>query len=149
MAGLPATKTPSPDVQDLTRTDTPRAHVVRALLYKGHEPRAIARAMAKGNKRKFKLIETQAYRIIGTDKQIQQRIGERAHGLLIAGVPAATAALARRAAKGNPQAIKLLFEASGFHNPKVQHEHSGDIKIELSLPRPPAQEPVDAEVVED
>lgn len=105
--------------------------------------------MAKDDRRKFKLIETQAYRIIGTDPEIQRRVGERAHGEMIMAVPKAAAALARRASRGNPQAIKLLFEASGFHNPKVQHEHSGDIKIELSLPRPPAVDIPDADVVEE
>jgi hypothetical protein len=62
--------------------------------------------------------------------------------------------LRRRASRGNPTAIRLLFEATGFHNTKVKHEHSGDITVKLEgIPRPePVVEEdhdiVDAEVVD-
>jgi hypothetical protein len=59
-------------------------------------------------------------------------------------------ALGRRAQRGRVDAIKLMFEVSGFHNPKVQHnhEHSGTIDINLKMGGRP--EPVvDAEVVEE
>jgi hypothetical protein len=62
----------------------------------------------------------------------------------------ATIALGRRAARGRTDAIRLLYEASGYHNPKVQHnhEHSGTIDINLKMGGRP--EPVvDAEVVEE
>ena len=62
----------------------------------------------------------------------------------------ATIALGRRASRGRVDAIRLLYESSGFHNPKVQHnhEHSGSIDIRLTMGGRP--EPVvDATVVED
>lgn len=55
--------------------------------------------------------------------------------MMVALVPAAEA-LGARAARGRPDATKILFEASGFHNPRVQHEHSGEIKVKLEMPRP-------------
>jgi hypothetical protein len=67
------------------------------------------------------------------------------------GLVPATHALAGRAARGRPDAIKVLFEASGFHNPRVRHEHSGEIKIKLDMPRPAFgsdDEVVDADVVD-
>jgi hypothetical protein len=84
---------------------------------------------------------------------------KQANAILILNLPQATQALARRAGRGRPDAIKLAYEVTGFHNPKVQHEHSGDISISInSMSRPPKtetttgqlEEPiVDAEVVED
>lgn len=57
-----------------------------------------------------------------------------------------------RHAQRRPDAAKLVLEASGFHNPRVQHEHSGDIKITLDMPRPKfvdnEEAVVDAEVVD-
>lgn len=67
----------------------------------------------------------------------------------------------RRAARGRPDAAKLLWAMMGFHNDKVQHEHSGGIDIRVSIPRPQVTEDklngpgkieegfVDADVVED
>lgn len=71
---------------------------------------------------------------------------------MAAGLIPITDALIRRAAKGRPDAIKLAYEASGFHNPRVKHDHSGEINIKLDMPRPKqveSGEVVDAEVVED
>ena len=56
----------------------------------------------------------------------------------------------QRAMRGRTDAAKLVMEISGFHNPKVQHDHkhSGTIDIKLTMGGRP--EPVvDAEVVED
>jgi hypothetical protein len=59
--------------------------------------------------------------------------------------------------KGNIPAIKLALESSGYHNPRVQHEHSGEVSITIkNAPRPvrtadhtEADAPViDADVVE-
>ena len=60
-------------------------------------------------------------------------------------LPAVTDALIRRAERGRPDAIKLMWEAMGFHNPRVQHEHSGDIEIRLTVPRPVRELPRDSE----
>lgn len=74
-------------------------------------------------------------------------------------IPEITEALVRRATRGRPDAIKLALEIAGIHNPRVSHEHSGDITVTLaSVPRPEPvvnpnaqlEEPVvDAEVVEE
>jgi hypothetical protein len=84
-------------------------------------------------------------------------VNQVANEQMMMDLPAAVSALGRRAKKGRPDAIKLLFEASGFHNPKVKHEHSGDINVNLNVPRPSMEKVqnledpniVDAEVVED
>lgn len=88
------------------------------------------------------------------DERLAMMIVADAKGEMMMGLIPATEALTRRAAKGRPDAIKLLYEASGFHNPRVKHEHSGDIKITLeSVPRPTFQsdddDVVDADVVDE
>ena len=61
---------------------------------------------------------------------------------LMTAVPDITDSLSIRAQEtGKPDAVRLAFEASGFHNPKVQHEHSGDISISLNIPRPDVPKP--------
>jgi hypothetical protein len=65
-------------------------------------------------------------------------------------LPGVTRALVRRAQRGRVDAIKLLFELTGFYNPRsiVDHNHSGEININLTMGGRP--EPVvDAEVVEE
>lgn len=71
-----------------------------------------------------------------------------------------TDAVIQRARRGRPDAIRMVWQATGFYNEKVQHEHSGDVAITLKIARP---EPVvdhtkrmdleegivDADVVED
>jgi hypothetical protein len=69
-------------------------------------------------------------------------------------MPEVTHAVARRGSKGNIPAAKLAMEASGFHNPRMDHHHSGKIEIELKgVPRPAAtvdeDHVVDADVVEE
>lgn len=68
--------------------------------------------------------------------------------------------VAARAARGRVDAAKLLWAMTGFHNDKVDHRHSGEIQINVSIPRPKATEDhipgpgieegfVDADVVEE
>ena len=87
------------------------------------------------------------------DDRFHAMVSAAAHGEMVEGLIPATQALGKRAARGRPDAIKLLFEASGFHNPRVKHEHSGDINIHLDMPRPERvvdeDQVVDAEVVDD
>jgi len=79
-----------------------------------------------------------------------------ARGEAIMNLIPAVQALSRRAARGRTDSIKLLFELTGFHSPRVQHDHSGEIEIKLTgMHRPPrtvdqlGPPVVDAEVVED
>lgn len=84
----------------------------------------------------------------------------RAEGIL--GLGPAIAGMNARAARGRIDAVKLLMSFTGIHNEKVSHEHSGDIQINVSIPRPakpseatgigPGKDEesyVDAEVVDD
>jgi len=88
--------------------------------------------------------------IIITDPRIKASVVADAQLEIMLAMPMAARALGRKAGRGYENAIKLLFEASGFHNPRVRHEHSGDIKITLDIPRPnfEAETVPDAEVVE-
>lgn len=62
-------------------------------------------------------------------------------------------ALNRTARNGRVDAIKLAFEASGFHNPRTEVNHSGEVQITIKgLPRPAPVEDdtiADATVIED
>ncbi len=63
-------------------------------------------------------------------------------------------AVGRRARKGNVPAAKLLLEMAGYHNSKVDHNHSGEVKISINnVARPPREKDVvdipDADVVEE
>jgi hypothetical protein len=157
VARLPATQnqsSPGPN------TNLKRQKKIRKLLEQGYTHTEIARKLAPDDKLKQRLIRKSVLRLVASDQQIQQDIAAEVKGDQILALPVATSALIKRAARGRVDAIKLLYEASGFHNPRVQHEHSGDIKISLDIPRPAAREIgpgkeedgqpiVDAEVVEE
>lgn len=130
-----------------------RASKIRRLLAKGWEIHEIADKLAGSDQRKRKAVRSQLHMMIKSDEATQVILGRQAHGELIAETPAMVSALVRRAKRGNVPAIKLAMEASGFHNPRVQHDHSGEIAITIKgLPRPTRTEDidhvVDAEVVE-
>lgn len=118
----------------------------------GETPPKIATRLAKGDKALAKRLRRKIWRMVRHDAQFQRNIAERAQAHLLAGLPAAAAGVSRRAGRGRTDAAKLAFEASGFHNPRVQHEHSGDVNITVSIPRPAFDTDgavTDAEVVED
>lgn len=138
----------------------PRAEVIRELLAKGWTGSEIARKLAPNDARRRKVIRGQVARVAEADREYQEREAMLARQTLTEGLDGAAQALVKRAHRGRPDAIKLLFEAHGFHNPKVKHEHSGDIEIRLAMPRPapvdnpalasgPEPEVVDADVVEE
>lgn len=128
-----------------------RSARIRALLRKGWTTKEIAEKLASGNPRRRRTIERQLRAILSLSEEQVQEIGLSAKGVTYENLEEAMEALARRANKGNVPAIKLLAEISGFHNPRVQHEHSGDIKITITeAPRPqPVEDVIDAEVVDD
>jgi hypothetical protein len=113
-----------------------RADVIRSLLRKGWSGNEIACKLAPNDPKKRRVIRGQVARVVHDDEEFQGMVMGEARGTMIEGLPVATQALVKRAARGRPDAIKLLFEASGFHNPRVKHEHSGDISISLNMPRP-------------
>lgn len=91
-----------------------------------------------------------AYRNPG---RLKEAIARQAQGDMLMGLPGSVNALNRRAHKGNVPAIKLHLEASGLHNPRVKHEHSGEIKVTMDIPRPTMEQDAidipEADVVED
>lgn len=109
--------------KDLTRADK-----VRRLLAKGWDPVDIAEQLSNGDPKKALSIRTQIYRLAEDDK-VQLAIGQASKGAATLAVLPATEALVRRAVKGNIPAIKLLYEASGFHSAHIDHKHSGKIEI--------------------
>jgi hypothetical protein len=139
---------------------SPRTKKIRKLIDKGYTAAAIGKKLYPNDERKAKLASRQAYRILATDAEIQKALAEEGKGVLIEATPATARAVVKRSLRGRTDAAKLVFEASGFHNPRVQHEHSGDIKVTLAIPRPESKEigpgkeedgqpVVDAEVVEE
>ncbi len=134
-----------PAVQNKSSSElsAPELAVVE-LLAKGKSPAEIAKIMYPEDKKRRKAMRAKLWRMVRSDARVAQALGERAQGQMLLDLVPATTALGRRAKKGRPDAIKLLFEASGFHNPKVKHEHSGDIKVVLDMPRPARVETSDA-----
>lgn len=117
---------------------------------KGWRPENLAKRLAPRNKKKQKRIVARCYALLGADPEFFQYQAMQAQGRIVQDLPAAAAALMRRAKTGRPDAIKLAFEASGMWSPRQQHDHTGEIKITLQgVPRPERVEDItDAEVVE-
>ena len=114
----------------------------------GRRPMAMAQKLARGNTKRRKLWLARIWRALESDRLLHDRIARRAQAELALALPAAAAGLARRSSGGRPDAVKLVFEASGFYNPKVNHNHSGEVTIRLEgIPRPPRR--VDAEVSDE
>ena len=83
------------------------------------------------------------------DPKLALEVGLRAKGQMLVDLAPAVAAVGKRARRGRTDAAKIIMEATGFHNPKVKHEHSGEISVKLDIPRPQFDHGVsDAEVVE-
>lgn len=153
LARLPAPRTestPEPTAKQVLQTR------LASYLADGMTYSELAEKLAKGDKRKARQWRHKLRRWAATDDYFREILIVAAQAEMVMALQPATQALARRAARGNPQAIKLLFEATGFHNPKVKHEHSGEVKVKLEVggqvsaaPRPaPVEDVVDAEVVE-
>lgn len=113
----------------------------------------VAKRLGRNNPAKARKWRHKIRRWAATDQYFMQLLHLMTQGTLNEALPASAAGLARRAARGRVGETKLLFEASKFHSPKTMHEHTGDIKISLDIPRPKQitqgdDEVVDAEVVE-
>jgi hypothetical protein len=116
----------------------------------GMTVRTVAERIGGADMAKRKLWRRRIRYWLKEDAAFRAELGLAAQTQMMSDLIPATAALGRRAARGRVDAIRLLYEASGFHNPKVQHnhEHSGTIDINLKMGGRP--EPVvDAEVVEE
>jgi hypothetical protein len=153
VANLPATVPAGSPPQ---RTLNPVQEQIARAIFDGMKPGDIARKLAPDDRRERTKIRAQVRRLAASDPVFQARIGEMAQGHLIMSLGTAVRGLERAAGRGRSDAIKLLFEATGFHQSKQQHEHSGEIKVKLDIPRPPVlddegrpEKVVDADVVED
>lgn len=150
VANLPAVQTKS-SVGPSAEWDR---KVLKALAA-GYTSVQLAAKLGKGDPRKTKLARQRIRRLMARSEEYKMLVAEESQGVMIETLPSTTAAVAKRSRRGRTDAAKLIFEATGFHNPKVKHEHSGDIKITVDIPRPApveaitAEEPVDADVVED
>lgn len=113
---------------------------VIGLLLNGYSQRDIVLHLAKGKpgdrQRIMKRYRRLVRRAVSRSEQFHMDQRNQSLGSLWLALPDITDALIRRAKRGRPDAIKLAWEAMGFYNPKVKHEHSGDIEIRLTLPRP-------------
>lgn len=149
MANLPAT------IPQKTAFQVSDDHLelIADYLHAGIKPSEIARRLAPDDPQKRAMWRRRIWSIVYHDNRIPVALAGRAKVEMMLGLGPASRALVRRASAGRPDAIKLLFEASGFHNPRVRHEHSGEVTIKVDMPRPKftdEQEAVtDAEVVED
>lgn len=123
--------------------------LVRALA-KGVHPRDLVKRLYPGDRSTQRTAYTHLRSAIVNDPRVAAMLMEEARTELIVGLLPASRGLARRSANGNVPAIKLLLEATGVHNTKIKHEHSGEIKIKFDVPRPTFEGTVtDADVVED
>jgi hypothetical protein len=121
----------------------PRSDKIRRLLDQGYKPRQIAKVMARRGMGKHPAILRQAYQLAGQNKNFQEHQAARAKGIILSDMEGIMSGLLRRARTGRPDAVKLALEMTGVHNPKMQHEHSGDISIRLELPRPTPPKAID------
>ena len=119
---------------------------------RGQSPHAIAKRKYPKDRIKRQRLRRRIQKALANDPRFAIALGERSKAALLAGLPLASEGLAKRATR-RTDATKLLFETTGFHNPRVQHEHSGQITVKLDMPRPvfaqDADGVIDADVVED
>lgn len=114
-------------------------------LVAGSNPTAMAKLLHK--KYPKRPVSTWRYRImreVGRSPWIQSELAAVGRSELLMAVPSAASGVGRRARRGRTDAAKLVFEATGFHNPRVSHDHTGEIKITLDVPRPKRVETVDS-----
>jgi transposase-like protein len=149
MANLPSGPIQTPE--KLARRQRMQWIYLDEIIDSGEDYREVANRIADGNPQVAKKWRRRWRQWIQED-EFQKMLHAITMGELRSDLPVVTAALVRRARKGNIPAAKLALEASGFWSPRQQHEHTGEIKITMTnAPRPTRQEDdvVDAEVVED
>lgn len=129
--------TRSANSDDETLPEPTRLHLALVeAMNKGMTTGQIAKKLAKGDEKRAKYWRDKIRKMLRDDPMLKRAIVQQASNNLIVGLPGATAAAVRRSHKGRMDAIKFVSESTGFHNPRVQHEHSGDIKITVDIPRP-------------
>lgn len=139
---------------------TPYEDEILWVIAEGRSPMQMSKQLYPDDKKKQVAARRKLYRLF-MRVDLQDELAARLKLIQIMGLGAAVKALNRKAAAGRVDAIKLAFESSGFHNPRIQHDHGGEISITIkNAPRPERvaeeylggdriQEIMDAEVVED
>lgn len=120
----------------------------------GRKPGEIARRLAPNDSRKRKYWRSRIRNMLYDDPNLALALSKRAKASALTDLVPAVEAMGSRARRGRMDAVKGIMETTGFHNPRVKHEHSGDIKLTLEIPRPSLNgeaetEATDAEVVDD
>lgn len=105
-------------------------------LEKGQSIQGMAVELAKGDKAKARRYREKLRRMLAKDPILKRAIMERSRDTLVAGLPGAMQAAVKRSHRGRMDAVRFVSESTGFHNPKVKHEHSGEVKITVNVPRP-------------
>lgn len=155
MAGSLATRNDSPTPEQ--RKEERFQEVVAEAIARGATVGQISRKLAKGDKRKYHRYYSKITRLAKVDPKFQARIAQSTNGEMWLDLGAINKAVTSRAKRGRMDAVKAVWAATGFHNDRVDHNHSGEIQISVNIPRPTAVEDhtalneavVDAEVVED
>jgi hypothetical protein len=149
MANLPATTHSETDLDPRQRF----RENIADLLAEGWTIGRIASKMHPNDRRLAKNLRKRIRDMSYTDPKFAMEVAGRAKGQMLLDLNGTAAAVGARAKRGRVDAAKLLMESTGFHNPRIKHEHSGDIKLTLNIPRPSfdgsAQDVTDAEVVEE
>lgn len=123
----------------LSEKEDRQVEAIVDLLAKGMRPPEIARKVHPKDKIARKNLRRKLWRQVREDAYLMQRVAARAQGeLAINLIPAARALGKRASITGKAPETKLLMEATGFHTPKQDHRHSGEIKIKVDMPRPQA-----------
>lgn len=139
---LPSPKPESPYTDKQVRA-------VAELASRGWSVKRIAKKIAPRNIAKGETLILDIRR----DPRYEAFILAEAHHEAVAALPRALRGAARAAARGRVDAIKWLGEVTGLHNPRVDHNVAGEIRITMDIPRPKrveaAEDVVDADVVED
>jgi len=118
-------------------------------IFKGIRPAKIARRLSSDPVKQRRLYR-RIRRMVRNDPELRSAVLARTQEEFLFNIGPITERLNQRArALGKPDSVKLVYEASGFHNPRVKHEHGGQVEIKLTIPRPEIPKAVgNAEVVE-
>lgn len=125
-----------------------RIEAVSKAAASGMMPPEIARQMYPGKTKKAakkrRVMRSLLYQL-GSDPAFIESLHNQLKGRLQWAMAAVMNAAVERAVEtGRPESVKFLAEATGFHAPRVEHEHSGDINITLAIPRPELPKHVDS-----
>lgn len=128
--------------------------VISDELCDGETPQKLAKRIYPDDESAQRKFKRRLHKFAVRDEEFQRLMYEKAQANLILGLGIAAEALSRRAGSGYTPAVKLIMEATGFHNPRVRHDHTGEVKVTIDIPRAPelageAGQVVDADVVEE